>query len=573
MPRCGFFWLISYDGFCDDSQNPNNNVSCLVWRLQRGCSGVHGCLVPFDILNASRCIISSCWWFHPWFRCGVLWLWLILNMLRHGFHSRANDGFWGELQNRGVGCLVMLDDGSWVNRETLTVGLELTDLGWFHPTTCRALCGAFNVDVAVCLKAWSPFDILNASRCIVSSCWWFHPWFRCGVLWLWLILNMLRHGFHSRANDGFWGELQNRGGGAGIDGFGVISPNNVPWLVWHLQRGCSRVLESLVPFDILNASRCIVSSCWWFHPWSHDGIRVPRKLPAHTRWLLRLYLEWLKVGSVAWLPHFEHVRMLLFRWGGQATTLFVFSVPNKYLNYGYLVMPSEADMAPFDVSICLHAFAIAGCGSLHGVGSSRREGLLAGMMVDFDTMHAFHFRFAFVHSYCDNACTMSLVIDGCYLVDPASSHMLVSKIKPCMCNNSRANTCNKPRLLEGMHLLDKRSTQALPVALMIHDNSSDRTALVPAMHHSNFCPINFRWEVVTINNNTGLIESARSWTLGWVDRSASGVHRLPRPFCRRCAPGLNWPGRASGAVTLKKLECSKQAYALDTLAWDNTTGF
>ncbi|KAK7296708.1 hypothetical protein VNO77_48204 [Canavalia gladiata] len=73
MPRCGFFWLISYDGFCDDSQNPNNNVSCLVWRLQRGCSGVHGCLVPFDILNASR----------------------------HGFHSRANDGFWGELQNRG----------------------------------------------------------------------------------------------------------------------------------------------------------------------------------------------------------------------------------------------------------------------------------------------------------------------------------------------------------------------------------------------------------------------------------------------------------------------------------------
>ncbi|KAK7322123.1 hypothetical protein VNO80_34103 [Phaseolus coccineus] len=88
--------------------------------------------------------------------------------------------------------------------------------------------------------------------------------------------------------------------------------------------------------------------------------------------------------------------------------------------------------------------------------------------------------------------------DGCYLVDPASSHMLVSKIKPCM---------------------------------------------------------------------------SRSWTLGWVDRSASGVHRSGRPFCRRCAPGLNWPGRASGAVTLKKLECSKQAYALDTLAWDNTTGF
>ncbi|KAK7295950.1 hypothetical protein VNO77_51037 [Canavalia gladiata] len=337
---------------------------------QDGGAGIDG----FGVVSPNNvpCIVSSCWWFHPWFRCGVLWLWLILNMLRHGFHSRANDGFWGELQNRGVGCLVMLDDGSWVNRETLVTQIGLLDFpAWWigigeHPTTLRAVFS-------------------------FPSC-----------------------------------------GGAGIDGFGVISPNNVPWLVWHLQRGCSRVLESLVPFDILNASRCIVSSCWWFHPWSHDGIRVPRKLPAHTRWLLRLYLEWLKVGSVAWLPHFEHVRMLLFRWGGQATTLFVFSVPNKYLNYGYLVMPSEADMAPFDVSICLHAFAIAGCGSLHGVGSSRREGLLAGMMVDFDTMHAFHFRFAFVHSYCDNACTMSLVIDGCYLVDPASSHMLVSKIKPCM---------------------------------------------------------------------------------------------------------------------------------------------
>ncbi|KAI9070506.1 hypothetical protein K1719_047536 [Acacia pycnantha] len=47
------------------------------------------------------------------------------------------------------------------------------------------------------------------------------------------------------------------------------------------------------------------------------------------------------------------------------------------------------------------------------------------------------------------------------------SHMLVSRIKPCMCNlfdgtyysdnrsNSRANTCNKPRLTEGTHLLDK----------------------------------------------------------------------------------------------------------------------
>ncbi|CAN2059893.1 unnamed protein product [Malus fusca] len=68
-------------------------------------------------------------------------------------------------------------------------------------------------------------------------------------------------------------------------------------------------------------------------------------------------------------------------------------------------------------------------------------------------------------------------------------------------------------------------------------------------------------------------DGQEGWTLGWVDRSASGVHRSARPFYRRYAPGLNWPGRASGAVTLKKLECSKQAYALNTLAWDNIIGF
>ncbi|KAL5129378.1 hypothetical protein HKD37_U058478 [Glycine soja] len=124
---------------------------------------------------------------------------------------------------------------------------------------------------------------------------------------------------------------------------------------------------------------------------------------------------------------------------------------------------------------------------------------LLGTLEDFKVPHVNHLASA------GNARGRCLVINGCYLVDPASSHMLVSKIKPCMCNlfdgiyysdnrsNSRANTCNKPRLLEGMHLLDKRSTQALPVALMIHDNSSDRTAFVPATHHSNFCPINFRW--------------------------------------------------------------------------------
>ncbi|KAG5614885.1 hypothetical protein H5410_014709 [Solanum commersonii] len=68
-----------------------------------------------------------------------------------------------------------------------------------------------------------------------------------------------------------------------------------------------------------------------------------------------------------------------------------------------------------------------------------------------------------------------------------------------------------------------------------------------------------------------LILTQGGW-VGWstlgLHRSTLGVHRLSRPFCRQCAPGLNWPGRASGAVTLKKLECLKQVYTLYKLAWD-----
>ncbi|KAF3438219.1 hypothetical protein FNV43_RR20980 [Rhamnella rubrinervis] len=42
---------------------------------------------------------------------------------------------------------------------------------------------------------------------------------------------------------------------------------------------------------------------------------------------------------------------------------------------------------------------------------------------------------------------------------------------------------------------------------------------------------------------------------------------------RRSLTALIGQVRASVFVTLKKLECSKQAYALDTLAWDNIIGF
>ena len=52
----------------------------------------------------------------------------------------------------------------------------------------------------------------------------------------------------------------------------------------------------------------------------------------------------------------------------------------------------------------------------------------------------------------------------------------------------------------------------------------------------------------------------------------NGVHWRCPPCCRGRAPGLYCSGRGVGEVTLSKLECSKQAYALNTLAWNNAIG-
>ena len=92
------------------------------------------------------------------------------------------------------------------------------------------------------------------------------------------------------------------------------------------------------------------------------------------------------------------------------------------------------------------------------------------------------------------------------LVDPASSHMLVSKIKPCMSqykllNGETANGSLKqlsfiwgliitwitmvilelihaprPDFVVGSCLLDTEPTQALPGFLVIHDNRTNRIA-------------------------------------------------------------------------------------------------
>ena len=101
------------------------------------------------------------------------------------------------------------------------------------------------------------------------------------------------------------------------------------------------------------------------------------------------------------------------------------------------------------------------------------------------------------------------------LVDPASSHMLVSKIKPCMSQYKllHGDTANgslkqlsfiwwsfitwitmvilelihasKPDFSEGLCLLGTEPTQALPGPLVIHDNRTNRMASL-AMNHSSF---------------------------------------------------------------------------------------
>ncbi|KAF1891685.1 hypothetical protein Lal_00049257 [Lupinus albus] len=57
-----------------------------------------------------------------------------------------------------------------------------------------------------------------------------------------------------------------------------------------------------------------------------------------------------------------------------------------------------------------------------------------------------------------NTGTWNKVVDGCYLVDPASSHMLVSKIKPCMCKVR----FRRGSLRNGYHIQGRQQARKLP---------------------------------------------------------------------------------------------------------------
>ncbi|KAK7238004.1 hypothetical protein RIF29_44164 [Crotalaria pallida] len=116
------------------------------------------------------------------------------------------------------------------------------------------------------------------------------------------------------------------------------------------------------------------------------------------------------------------------------------------------VAPSEADAALSDASICLLAFGNAGRGSFDSVvmqpfsctpcagvprcslvvlvlpthlavSVCREDPFLPRPLVECRSCYPIGG---------GNICTSCIVVNGFYLVDPASSHMLVSKIKPCM---------------------------------------------------------------------------------------------------------------------------------------------
>ncbi|KAI3485339.1 hypothetical protein L1887_51391 [Cichorium endivia] len=79
--------------------------------------------------------------------------------------------------------------------------------------------------------------------------------------------------------------------------------------------------------------------------------------------------------------------------------------------------------------------------------------------------------------------------------------------------------------------------------------------------------------VVTGDGELGFDSGEGALRNGYHIQGRQQARKLPNPDTGRCAPVYSsllsamrswpyWPGRASGAVTLKKLECSKQAYAL-----------
>ncbi|KAF3438207.1 hypothetical protein FNV43_RR20967 [Rhamnella rubrinervis] len=82
----------------------------------------------------------------------------------------------------------------------------------------------------------------------------------------------------------------------------------------------------------------------------------------------------------------------------------------------------------------------------------------------------------------------------------------------------------------------------------------------------------FKFRLSTFDGRIVAYYGGGGWRRGLIRRA-----REAATTSKEGGGSANYPidagSRASVFVTLKKLECSKQAYALDTLAWDNIIGF
>ncbi|KAF3437862.1 hypothetical protein FNV43_RR20618 [Rhamnella rubrinervis] len=120
-------------------------------------------------------------------------------------------------------------------------------------------------------------------------------------------------------------------------------------------------------------------------------------------------------------------------------------------------------------------------------------------------------------------------------------------------------------------------TSSIALSLVLHDCRARCSPSTPAALGSRGIGIakNATWLILPVVICLSQRLSHACLVVGPWDGATGpplGVHLLSRPFYGDALLALI-DGSCLGAVTLKKLECSKQAYALDTLAWDNIIGF
>ncbi|KAK7323540.1 hypothetical protein VNO77_27017 [Canavalia gladiata] len=102
MPRCGFF-----------CSSPMMAFVVIPDILITTCCGLCGAF------NMDVAVCMDAWSLSIFLMLPGMGFILVL-MMAFGVNSKT-------VVNKGVGCLVMLDDGSWVNRETLVTQIGLLD--------------------------------------------------------------------------------------------------------------------------------------------------------------------------------------------------------------------------------------------------------------------------------------------------------------------------------------------------------------------------------------------------------------------------------------------------------------